>query len=147
MRQQYPAKFKADALKRREIQLIHVARQQVGMDETTYRALLRDRFGLGSSSEMDWRQRKQLLDHFKMLGFKVVPSKKRPQSRPLADDPQSTKIRELWLTLHANGKVRNPSEAALAAFVQRQTQVAALQWLSSTQASVVIEALKKWLNR
>lgn len=147
MSQQYPAKFKADALKRREIQLIHVARQKVGMDEDTYRALLHDRFGLSSSTDMDWRQRKQLLDHFKTLGFKVVPSKKRPQSRPLADDLQSTKIRELWLTLHTNGKVRNPDESALAAFVKRQTKVDALQWLTTKQASAVIEELKKWLAR
>ena len=147
MSQQYPAKFKADALKRREIQLIHVARQKVGMDEDTYRALLHDRFGLSSSTDMDWRQRKQLLDHFKTLGFKVVPSKKRPQSRPLASDVQSTKIRELWLMLHTNGKVRNPDESALAAFVKRQTKVDALQWLTTKQASAVIEELKKWLAR
>lgn len=143
----YPAKFKADALKRREIQLIHVARQKVGMDEDTYRALLHDRFGLSSSTDMDWRQRKQLLDHFKTLGFKVVPSKKRPQSRPLADDLQSTKIRALWLELHTAGKVRNPDESALAAFVKRQTKVDALQWLTTKQASAVIEELKKWLAR
>lgn len=147
MSNQYPAKFKADALKAREIQLIHVARQKVGMDEATYRALLHDRFGLASSTAMDWKQRKQLLDHFKTLGFKAVPSKKRPQSRPLAGDPQSTKIRELWLTLHTNGKVRNPDESALAAFVKRQTKVDALQWLNSAQASKVIEELKKWLVR
>lgn len=147
MSNQYPAKFKAADIKRREIQLIHVARQKVGMDEDTYRALLRDRFALASSTDMDWQQRKQLLDHFKMLGFKAVPSKKRSQSRPLAGDIQSKKIRELWLTLHTAGKVRNPDESALAAFVKRQTKVDALQWLSTAQASQVIEELKKWLAR
>lgn len=147
MSNQYPAKFKAAELARREIQLIHVARQKVGMDEDTYRALLHDRFGVASSTEMGWQQRKQLLDHFKTLGFTAVPSKKRPQSRPLAGDAQSTKIRELWLTLHGNGKVRNPSETALAAFVKRQTKVDALQWLTTKQASAVIEELKKWLAR
>lgn len=143
----YPAKFKQADIARREIQLIHIARQQTDMDEDTYRAMLHDRFGVSSSKDMDWRQRKQLLDHFKMLGFKVTPSKTRPQSRALADDAQSKKIRELWLTLHTNGKVRNPDESALAAFVKRQTKVDALQWLSTKQASAVIEELKKWLAR
>lgn len=147
MSQQYPAKFKQADLARREIQLIHIARQQTDMDEDTYRAMLHDRFGVSSSKDMDWRQRKQLLDYFKTLGFKVTPSKTRPQSRALADDAQSKKIRELWLTLHTNGKVRNPDESALAAFVKRQTKVDALQWLSTKQASAVIEELKKWLAR
>lgn len=147
MTNQYPTRFKQADLARREIQLIHIARQQTGMDEETYRALLSDRFGLKSSTDMDWRQRKQLLDHFKTLGFKVTPSKAKPQSRKLADDPQSKKIRALWLELHTAGKVRNPDESALAAFVKRQTKVEALQWLSASQASAVIEELKKWLAR
>lgn len=145
MSNQYPAKFKAaDALKRRDIQLIHVARQKVGMDEATYRALLHDRFGVASSTALDIRQRQQLLDHFKTLGFKVVSKK---PVRTLADDPQSKLIRSLWLQLHEAGKVRNPDESALAAFVKRQAKVDALQWLSSAQASKVIEELKKWLTR
>ncbi len=147
MSQQYPAKFKADALKRREIQLIHVAKQQLGLDDETYRAMLWAIARVKSSTELDFKGRKEVLDHLKKSGFKAVPSKKRPQSRPLADDPQSTKIRELWLTLHTSGKVHNPSEAALAAFVKRQTKVDALQWLTSVQASAVIEELKKWLAR
>ncbi|MEX3556412.1 MAG: phage protein GemA/Gp16 family protein [Burkholderia gladioli] len=35
----------------------------------------------------------------------------------------------------------------LSAYVKRQTRVDALQWLSSAQASCVIEALKCWLAR
>lgn len=147
MSQQYPAKFKADALKRREIQLIHIAKQQLQIDDETYRTMLWAIARVKSSTELDFKGRKDVLDHLKKSGFKAIPSKKRPQSRPLADDLQSTKIRELWLTLHTNGKVRNPDESALAAFVKRQTKVDALQWLTTKQASAVIEELKKWLAR
>jgi len=158
MSNQYPAKFKQADLARREIQLIHIARQQTGMDEDTYRAMLHDRFGMSSSKELGWQQRKQLLDHFKTLGFKVrfksppPPFAKGGQrsggiSRTLAADPESRKIRSLWILLHELGAVRNPSEEALAVYVKRLTRVDALQWVDSAQARTLIETLKKWAMR
>lgn len=146
MSNQYPAKFKRADIVRREIQLIHIAKQQLDMDDETYRAMLWAVARVKSSTDLDFAGRKKVLEHLKACGFKVV-SKAKPQTRALADDGQSKKIRSLWLELHTAGKVRNPDESALAAFVKRQTKVEALQWLSSTQASAVIEELKKWLAR
>lgn len=143
---QYPAKFKCADIVRREIQLIHVAKQQLGLDDETYRAMLWAVARVKSSTELDFAGRKKVLDHLKACGFKVV-AKAKPQSRALADDGQSKKIRSLWLELHTAGKVHNPDESALAAFVKRQTKVAALQWLNTREASAVIEELKKWLAR
>lgn len=56
-------------------------------------------------------------------------------------------IRALWLHLSEIDIVHNASEAALGAFVKRMTGVDALQWLSTKQASQVIENLKQWLTR
>ena len=137
----------SSALRKREITLIHIAKQQLGLDDETYRAMLWAVACVKSSAALDWAGRKKVLDHLKSCGFKVTASKTRPQSRALADDPQSKKIRELWLVLHEKGKVRNPAESALAAFVKRQTGRDALQWLSMGEASKVIEELKKWLAR
>jgi len=153
MSNQYPAKFKQADLARREIQLIHVARQQTGMDDDTYRAMLHDRFGVASSKEMGWQQRKQLLDYFKTLGFKVrstgkaTGAVKAKPSRALAGDAESRKIRSLWILLHELGAVRNPSEAALAVYVKRLTKVDTLQWVNGAQAKTLIETLKKWAMR
>jgi phage gp16-like protein len=148
MSNQYPAKFKAADPKRREIQLIHIAKQQLGLDDETYRAMLWAIARVKSSTELDFKGRKDVLDHLKKSGFMVRPAHhERKVMRPLADDLQSTKIRALWLELHTAGKVRNPDESALAAFVKRQTKVDALQWLTTKQASAVIEELKKWLAR
>ena len=140
----YPARLK---VRNNELAMIHIAKQQLGMDDDTYRDMLWTVARVRSSAGLDWQGRKKVLDHLKARGFKVTASKTKPQSRALADDPQSKKIRELWLVLHSSGKVKNPSEAALAAFVKRLTGVEALQWLTSAQASTVIEALKKWLAR
>ncbi len=136
----YPARY---AEQKREIQLIKIAQKQLGLDDDTYRAMLWSVARVKSSTELDFAGRKKVLDHLQACGFKRI----RPQPRALADDPQSKKIRALWLELHTAGKVRNPSESALAAFVKRQTGRDALQWLTAREASNVIEELKKWLAR
>ncbi|MEI7456568.1 MAG: regulatory protein GemA [Nitrosomonadales bacterium] len=150
---QYQGKRTAPDLARREIQLIHVARSQLAIDDDTYRTLLHDRYGVASSKDMDWKQRKLLLDHFKTCGFKVkstgkaTGAVKAKPSRALAADPESRKIRSLWILLHELGAVRNPSEAALAMYVKRLAKVDALQWVNGDQAKTLIETLKKWAMR
>lgn len=140
----YPASLKQADARRREIQLIKIAQKQLGMDDDGYRALLWRVAQVKSSTELDSVGRKAVLEHMEKCGWKRTG---KPQTRALADDPQSQKIRALWLQLHAADKVRNPSEEALAAFVKRQHGVAALQWLSAAQAQKLIEELKKWLAR
>lgn len=144
-----PNKYPASSnIKRREIQLIHVgwshlAKQDSSLDDDAYRSMLWTVARVKSSTELDFAGRKKVLDHLESRGFKRT----KPQPRALADDPQSKMIRALWLQLHEVGKVRNPSESALATFVKRQTGRDALQWLNSREASAVIEELKQWLNR
>ncbi|SED48177.1 gp16 family protein [Pseudomonas anguilliseptica] len=131
----------------RLIKLIHVARRELCMDDDTYRLLLKGMKGLDgatSTANLSVPSLYRVLEQLKQRGFKVRPSKKQ---RPLAADEQSKKIRALWLTLHGVGEVRDPSEEALAKFVLKMTGVQALQWLSSDQASRVIENLKKWQLR
>jgi len=129
----------------RTIQLIHVARRELNLDEDTYRSLIEQTTGKESLKELTIPQLTAVLDRMKASGFKVRT--KRPQDVALASDDQSKKIRALWLHLHTHGEVKNPSERALLAYVERQTHVSALHFLSSTNASKVIERLKKWCER
>lgn len=132
----------------RLIKLIHVARRELRMDDDTYRLMLAGMKGLDgatSSADLSVPNLLRVLEQLKQKGFKVRPNKK--SKRPLADDEQSKKIRSLWLTLHDLGAVRDPSEEALAKFVLGMTRVVALQWLSTKQASQVIENLKQWHQR
>lgn len=132
----------------RLIKLIHVARRDLRMDADTYRLMLAGMKGLDgatSTADLSVPNLFRVLEQLKQKGFKVRPSK--AGKRTLADDDQSKKIRSLWLELHSLGVVRDPSEAALAKFVQSMTQVSALQWLNTAQASRVIENLKQWMGR
>lgn len=153
--------------RRRELAQIHIAVQQLGLADDDHRALLWSVCQVRSAADLDWTGRKRYLDHLKKLGFKPrasnapskassSPAKRRTgapapsaghASRPLAQDAESRKIRALWLMLHELGAVNNPSEASLAAYVQRIAKVSALQWMTGEQAETVIETLKKWAMR
>jgi phage gp16-like protein len=140
-----PKMAKTPDQREREIKLIHVGARELGLDRDSYEAMLWAVVRVRSSADLDFAGRKKVLDHLKSKGFKVKPKAK--SSRPLTRDDQSRMIRGLWLELHQVGKVRDPSEDALASFVRRMTGVEALQWLTSAQASRIIEHLKKWRDR
>ncbi|MCY1376315.1 hypothetical protein D9M69_637950 [compost metagenome] len=104
--------------------------------------------GLGgaiSTADLSVPNLYRVLEQLKAKGFKVRPKGK--GKRPQAADPQSRKIRSLWLTLRDQGALHDSSEEALVKFVQGMTGVAALQWLTSEQASQVIESMKQWNAR
>ena len=146
------ARYEAERL--RLIRLLHVAKRDLRMEDADYRAVL-SRASEGaheSSKEMDVVALEKAISHLKRCGFKVrTKGKSRPAtpnpSRALAGDPESRKIRALWLMLHEIGAVNNPSEAALAAYVKRVARVDALQWIDGKQAETLIESLKKWALR
>lgn len=130
------------------IRLIHVAKRDLGMDDDSYRAVLVKIGKKDSSSAMTVPELERTLEHMKRCGFKVHSKGKKGQpSRPLATDPESRKIRALWLLLHMLGMVKNPSEEALAAYVRRIVRADALQWLNGNQTSIMIETMKKWALR
>lgn len=132
--------------------LLQVGKAELGWDDEFYYgiwlpmqgATLKN--GKYSASTLTIGQLCQAVEVMKGLGFKVK-YKKAPSARKLADDAQSKKIRSLWLSMHDEGIVRDPSETSLANYVKRLTGVEALQWLDTRQASGVIEALKKWQGR
>jgi phage-related protein len=110
------------------------------MSEDQYRDLLRDMFGVDSAADLDARQRWTLIKRMEALGVRFG-------RKANAVDRQGAKIKALWQALHDAGVVRDGSARALDGYVQRQTKVATLRWLSPAQATQVIEALKKWMQR
>jgi len=60
----------ADQLRKSELAQIHIAKVQLNLDDTEYRALLLQVTGKTSSKDLTWQGRKTLLDHFKKLDLK-----------------------------------------------------------------------------
>lgn len=144
----------AESERLRLIRLVHVAKRDLRMVDADYRAvLLRASGGVHDSSKaMSVTELEKVMSHLRLCGFKVRTKGKSRPDRPAAprrqaDDPEARKIRALWLMLHDLGAVKNPSEAALAAYVKRLTKVDDLHWVNGLQAETLIETLKKWALR
>lgn len=128
------------------IQLIHIGKSKLGLDDELYREVLESTTGKNSSKAMTVEQLEVVLDRLKQLGFDIE-SKNKAGVKNLADDAQSKLIRHLWLCLYEAGEVRNNSEKALAKFVENKVHVSALQFLSTQNADMIITHLRQWCKR
>jgi len=129
----------------RIIKLIQVARRDLGLDEPNYRGILFAQGGNESLAAMPIDGMQKVLDYLKAQGFKVRSTK---ADRKQATGKDASKVRALWLFLHELGAVRDPSEAALTAYVKRIVKVDDVQWMrSGRRVEMVIESLKKWAMR
>lgn len=59
-------------MKKRWLALIHIAQMQLNLTDEAYRSILRERYGVKSAKKLTPAQGKDLIDHFKYLGFVPV---------------------------------------------------------------------------
>lgn len=115
---------------------LHIARKELRLSEADYRAALARATGKTSAAALDDGEREKALAEFRRLGWKGKPT------RNSVDRPHVGKIVALWRAAAQDGAIRDGSDAALRAFVERQTGVGAPQFLNPKQANAVIEAIK-----
>lgn len=84
---------------------IHIAKDQLGMDEDTYRAMLWVVGRVRSAADLDLPGRMRVLEHLKASGFKPSKPKRKPE---VVDDRQSRKILVQWSVLEQAGALRGP---------------------------------------
>jgi hypothetical protein len=143
-------------MKKNWLAVIHVAKTQLSLTEEEYRDILKERFNVRSAKELTPEQGKDLMDHFKSIGFLptrrgngkacalCVPRTKRdpiPENVIYPVSPgQSAKIKQLkesikWFTVDG-----------FTAWLLRYFNIKKIQ--TSAEASAVIWALLKlWRNQ
>lgn len=130
--------------------IINIAKGQLGMVEDDYRALLTRVTGVASLRKMSERQKVAVIEELKRLGFRVKSGGK---TLPPSVKPYVRMIHALWKKCHQLGIVESGSREALRAFCKRfvahgvEGVVVDPDLLSYTQASPIIEALKKMEKR
>ena len=133
------------------IQIIHIAKGQLALDDDTYRSLLRAVVpGKSSCREMTIIELQSVIQALVAKGFKSKPLR-RSKRRMSAPSDVSLKIRAIWETMFKEGFIREGSDIALDRFVQRQTRirnggagVSSLEWLRGDAEANFLESLKQW---
>lgn len=120
------------------------------MDEDDYRAMLVRVTGLAGLRAMSVRQKLDVLDELKRLGFRI---KSGGRKVPVSVKPYVRLIHALWKSCYLLGVIEDASRPALRAFCKRfiahgEASVAVdPDLLDAAQATPIIEALKKMEQR
>jgi len=137
---------------------IHIAFKALGISKDDACSLKQSVTGKASAADMTEQQRKRLLarlaelqaDRATQRGEQpAYTPKPRPAQRAVSGDQDERwyKARALWSALAAAGHVRTDTDAALTAYVKRQTHMDHWRFLNGHQVNSVIEALKRWCRR
>jgi hypothetical protein len=144
------------ASRQNDLAAIHIAQKALGMSKDDAEALKLGITGKASAADMTVPQRRMLLAHLSTLqaiaGGKPKPAytgQRRSLERSTGDgqDDRWGKARALWALLARAGVVKVDTDAALTAYVKRQTKCEAWRFLNAHQINTVIESLKRWCYR
>jgi|JI10StandDraft_1071094.scaffolds.fasta_scaffold390155_2 phage gp16-like protein len=143
------------ASRQADLSTIHILQKEVGLSNDDAEALKIALTGKASSADMSFEQRSKVIGHLRRLKVAQAPTTpaytaQRPKLARSDDDHQDLrwgKARALWAKLAMGGQVRTNTDAALMAYVKRQTRVDAWRFLNGHQINEVLEALKKWCRR
>lgn len=133
------------------IQIIHIAKDQLALDDDTYRSLLGAVVpGKSSCRDMTISELQNVIKALEAKGFKSK-HQRRSKRRMSAPSDVSLKIRAIWKTMFTEGFVRDGSDIGLDRFVRRHTRlknggegVSSLEWLHGDSEENFLESLKQW---
>ncbi|WP_102798754.1 gp16 family protein [Bowmanella denitrificans] len=142
--------------RKRLIAKVHVGKAKLGLDDDTYRAMLVQITGHNSAAALRPKQLHDVLEHMQSKGFKPSKTGQRRQSPKSGNSrlAEVDKIRAIWIDMARQGFVRDGSEAALDAWIKRQTAkanngvgVESVAWQSGGMALSNLESIKAWHKR
>ena len=126
---------------------IHIAKKELGIEDSIYRDILYRKFRVGSSKSLSDSQALVLIHHFKDLGWqpKIKPKKYDDQKSDIysATPAQKRKIEAMWHDIYRG----NSETKHLRQFFWNHFKVSDIRFLERETAHDVIEALKQMARR
>lgn len=134
---------------------IHIGKQQLGLDDDTYRALLKSATGKTSSADMNIVDLHKVVEAMKQRGFKVRRPKAGKSTSSRLSNKNGTpadlldKLKAVWRDMGKDEILRDASDAALRSYVRRQTggDFEAPEFCDNATLIRLIESLKQWQKR
>jgi len=124
---------------------IHTLKRKLGMDDDDYRGFLRARFRVASSRDLNAAQAGALIEELRALAGPRADA--RPAAKT-ASGKYAPVLQALWIAAWNLGLARSRDDAAMLAFVERQTGLAHTRFLADpADAAKAIEGLKAWVAR
>lgn len=134
----------AGVLPASKVALVHVAQRQLGLDDDSYRDILRWASGTDSAADLDEVGFMRVMKYMTALGFRSTWTKRTFGNRPgMASPAQVDLMRKLWLSYHGP----DDGEAALDAWLSKYHKVSALRFVSAEKAAKIVPALKAMVAR
>lgn len=133
-------------MKSKYFQLINIAKNELGMSEDDYRALVKRISGHESLKSCSYDHLKAILKELEAKGFKVKPKAKPKHSKPHGSAIHN-KALSLWIQLAKTGALRDHSDDAFNKYCLRFTKASHWRFMGDDEAAKVIESLKSWIQR
>lgn len=130
-----------------QIGAIHTISKRLGLDEDSRRDVIAAvAGGKRSSRELTTGEAVRVIERLESIqGGEASPAAKGTR---IMEGPYAAKLVALWLSGWHLGVVRDRTDRALLAFLERQTGIAHTRFLRDAEsAAKVVEALKAWLAR
>lgn len=125
------------------ISTIHVLKARAAFDDDTYRDFLERRTGKRSAKELNVTEAGRVIDALREIAGQG------PKGAVAGlDTAIGGKLRALWIAGYNLGIIRDRSDRAMLGYLERQTGVSHVRFLSDSRAATAaIEGLKSWLER
>jgi hypothetical protein len=130
-------------LNRKQLALLHIAKDRLGLDDDTYRDVLWNVARAESARELDYIGFRRIMDHFNGLGFQSDWRRRAFGDRPgMATPAQIDTIRKMWQQFSGD-----TDEGRLNKWLLRTCKVSALRFLTTEGAHKAINGLRAMIAR
>ena len=132
----------ADRHRAAELAKIHIAKKQLGLDDDTYREMLKGVTGKTSAAELTACERADVLAHLKSAGF-AGKRKGRPNSAMAGGDSRAKQLGKIEALL----TIGNKSWAYANGIAKRICKVHKMAWVKTRDLYKIITALRKFAQK
>lgn len=132
-----------DKMRKQDLKVIHTGKRALGMEEDSYREMLRRVTGKSSSAEMTPNERWKVIQELRRLGFGEGDKRHRKPRQPQIDRSQSFGAEGMLRKVEALLAEQKLAWGYADGIAKQMYKVESVRWLNEAQLTGVITALVK----